>query len=138
MCDRPTPWTGLYCAAKAATRSFTDSLDMEGRPHNIKAILLAPASVKSNVAANASQRGLGISEESLYKEYSKSIATRMVASQEARPMPTAEFAENAVQNILKKNPPRYMLNGGFAWVFKLLKVLPRSFRLWFAWTYFSR
>lgn len=46
-----TPFQGFYNASKAALHSYTETLRMECQPLNVKVVLVAPGSVKSNISA---------------------------------------------------------------------------------------
>lgn len=135
---RPTPWNGMYCASKAALHSMTELLHMELKPLGLRAMLLTPGSVKSNLATNQAQI-FRLPDDSLYKLYINNIIGRMYASQEAgTSMPTETFARLAVNKILASNPPFYVVLGGNTLVFSLLRWMPRMFVLWLVWRRFSQ
>jgi len=136
--DIPTPWNGMYCASKAALHSMTELLHMELKPLGLRAMLLTPGSVKSNLATNQAQI-FRLPDDSLYKSYIDNIIGRMYASQEAgTSMPTETFARLAVNKILASNPPFYVVLGGNILVFSLLRWMPRMFVLWLVWRRFSQ
>jgi len=136
--DIPTPWNGMYCASKAALHSVTELLHMELKPLGLRAMLLTPGSVKSNLATNQAEV-FRLPDNSLYKAYMKQIIGRMYASQEAGvSMPTETFAQLAVKKILATNPPLYVILGGNTLVFSLLRWMPRAFVLWLVWRRFSQ
>lgn len=136
--DIPTPWNGMYCASKAALHSVTELLHMELKPLGLRAMLLTPGSVKSNLATNQAEV-FRLPDNSLYKAYMKQIIGRMYASQEAGvSMPTETFAQLAVKKILATNPPLYVILGGNTLVFSLLRWMPRAFVLWLIWRRFSQ
>ena len=47
----PTPWTGVYCASKAALHSLTQVLQMECKPLNISVVLVTDI-VHSSLTVN--------------------------------------------------------------------------------------
>jgi short-subunit dehydrogenase len=49
----PTPWTGGYCAMKAALHALSEVLRMEVAPFGIDVIVVQPGAVRSEVANNA-------------------------------------------------------------------------------------
>jgi len=132
-----TPWNGMYSTTKAALHSLTEGLYMECKPFNIDVMLLVPGAVKSNIAAN-STGGFRLPPDSLYKAYLDQIVRRMSASQAAGTMPTEDFAREVVNKVLAEKPPRYLTLGGRAWVFSLLKWLPRRWALNYFWRMFSK
>jgi NAD(P)-dependent dehydrogenase (short-subunit alcohol dehydrogenase family) len=49
----PTPWTGAYCAMKAALHTLSEVLRVEVAPLGIEVIVVQPGAVRSEVANNA-------------------------------------------------------------------------------------
>ena len=49
----PTPWTGAYCAMKAALHTLSEVLRIEVAPLGIEVIVVQPGAVRSEVANNA-------------------------------------------------------------------------------------
>ncbi|TFK56710.1 oxidoreductase [Heliocybe sulcata] len=133
----PSPWSGIYCATKAALHSITENLQMECKPFNIDVMLVAPASVKSNFSSNESQV-FALPEDSLYKGYLDLMIQRMWVSQGQDTMPTEKFANIVVNKALSKRPPTYLSLGGGAMLYTILKWLPRSLVLYLVWRKFSR
>jgi 1-acylglycerone phosphate reductase len=109
---------------------------MECKPLNIDVMLVAPAAVKSNLAANQAS-SFSLPPDSLYTDYLQNMIMRMNASQGMNSMPTHVFATKVVKRVLAKNPPRYFSAGGGSTLFALLKWLPRSWMLWYMWQLFS-
>jgi short-subunit dehydrogenase len=117
--------------------SLTDTLFMETKPLGIKVMLVAPGSIRSNIANNAS-RGYQLPEGSLYKDYLPNIIQRIYASQQ-RPMAAEVFARKVVAAALRKDPPYYLTLGTNSTTFWILKNLfSRVFSLNFIWKYFSK
>ncbi|KAG2157478.1 hypothetical protein DEU56DRAFT_22233 [Suillus clintonianus] len=125
----PTPWNGLYCAAKAAVRAFSDVLTMECKPFGVKVMLVAPGQVQSNITANQAAT-LELSSTSIYEPYFDRIYERMRGSQAKGNMPTDEFARRVVAKVLSPNPPSYMSLGGKSGLFEFFYWLPRWLVLW--------
>ncbi|KAI5121150.1 hypothetical protein M0805_007148 [Coniferiporia weirii] len=133
----PTPWNGIYCASKAALHSLTEVLQMECTPLGVSVMLLAPGSVRSNLATNHA-RVFAPAPGSLYRAFLDAIVRRMHTSQGPGSMPTSEFARAAVERILRRGgPPRYLVLGGHTRQVTLLKWLPRGLVLWLVWRAFS-
>ena len=110
---------------------------MEGKPLGIKAMILSPGAVKSNLSKNHEQV-FNLPQDSLYKGFLDQIIRRMHTSQTANAMPTAEFSQRAVAKILSSNPPLYVELGGSTGLTAFLKWLPRSLVLWIIWKSFSK
>jgi len=133
----PTPWSGIYCASKAALKSIADSLRMECAPLGIKVTLLATGSVKSELAKNTTAR-YTLPEGSLYKDFSDAIVARIWSSQNPKSaMPTEVFVKKTVDQIMKKNPPGYLSIGGFTWLYYILLWLPRWVAFAVSWRLFG-
>lgn len=98
-----TPFSGAYCATKAALHSLSDALRMELKPFNIDVITVQPGSIESEFGNN-SLKNLAdlISEDSLYAPLKKNIEARAMASQQ-NPTSAADLAKILVGK-LQKNP----------------------------------
>ncbi|CAA7265962.1 unnamed protein product [Cyclocybe aegerita] len=133
-----TPWNGLYCASKAAVHSISEVLSMELKPLGIFVLHVAPGAVQSNIAANGTSR-FALAPGSLYTDFLAMIHKRINASQERNSMPSDVFARKVVANALRKGgPPQYMTLGGMAFLFSILKWLPRSWALAIVWKQYSQ
>jgi NAD(P)-dependent dehydrogenase (short-subunit alcohol dehydrogenase family) len=109
-----TPFSGAYCATKAALHSLSDAQRMELAPFGIDVITVQPGAIQSkfgdNSLTNVLQR---ITPESLYAPLKDAIKARATASQD-NPTPAAEFAESLVEQLLNK--PKAVIrigNGSF-------------------------
>jgi len=129
----PLPWGGVYAATKSAVHALTDALEMECRPFNIKVMLVAPASVKSNIAANQSYNP---PPDTLYAKFTEKILARIYISQNS-PMPTDVFAKKVVTKALAQSPPGYMTLGKSSTLFWFLTWFPRLWVLSFLWKSFG-
>ncbi|KAJ7881391.1 amidase signature domain-containing protein [Mycena leptocephala] len=119
-----TPFQGFYNASKAALHSYTETLRMECQPLNVKVVLVAPGSIKSNISVKSAYT---VPEDSFYKAFEKQIKHVMYQSQtkDFGVMDTDEFATTVVRKITAPKPPQYLTLGGFATQWKILKWLPR-------------
>lgn len=109
-----TPFSGAYCATKAALHSLSDAQRMELAPFDIDVITVQPGAIESkfgdNSLANVLQR---ITPDSLYAPLKDAIKARATASQDD-PTPAAEFADILVEQLLDK--PKAVIrigNGSF-------------------------
>src|SRR5262245_62158293 len=78
----PTPWTGAYCAAKAALHTLSEVLRMEVAPLGIDVIVVQPGAVRSEVVNNAPvDLERYAAPDSLYRAAVDAIRRRSQASQ---------------------------------------------------------
>ena len=100
-----TPFSGAYCASKAALHSFSDALRMELKPLGINVITIKPGAVKSNFGKRAMSTAKEIlKDNSYYKSINSNIIKRANGSQVVA-TEASEFARKVVKKILMKNPP---------------------------------
>ncbi|KAJ2914276.1 hypothetical protein MD484_g6117, partial [Candolleomyces efflorescens] len=135
----PTPWNGLYCASKAAVISMSQVLAMECQPYNVKVLHVAPGAIKSNISNNGTTQ-FSLPENSLWKEYLPDMIRRIHASQGSSAMPNEAFAKVVVGKALRKNNSfyNYLTLGGQAFLFSVLKWLPRLTVLKLMWKTYSK
>jgi NAD(P)-dependent dehydrogenase (short-subunit alcohol dehydrogenase family) len=110
-----TPFSGAYCATKAALHSLSDAQRMELAPFGIDVITVQPGAIESKFGDNSLNNVLQrITPKSLYAPLKDAIQARATASQD-NPTPAAEFAESLVEQLL--NNPKVVIrigNGSFA------------------------
>ena len=86
-----TPFSGSYCASKAAVNALSDALRMELKPFGIKVITVQPGAIRSRFADNASKALERIwKDDSLYKPIEEQVRKRANASQN-NPTETDDF-----------------------------------------------
>ncbi|OUS40344.1 short-chain dehydrogenase [Oleispira antarctica] len=116
----PTPFSGAYCATKAALHALSDAQRMELKPFGIDVITVQPGAIESkfgdNSLANVLQR---ITPESLYAPLKEAIKARATASQD-NPTPASEFAKTLVAQ-LSNNPKAVIRIGNGSFGLPLLK-----------------
>jgi short-subunit dehydrogenase len=99
-----TPFSGAYCATKAAMHALSDALRMELAPLGIRVITVQPGGIRSQFGATASR---GVTERrdrlSLYAPVADAIAARANASQQDA-TPAEDFARRMVDAVLADNP----------------------------------
>lgn len=122
----PTPFSGAYCATKAALHALSDAQRMELKPFGIDVITVQPGAIQSkfgdNSLANVLQR---ITPESLFAPLKDAIKARATASQD-NPTPASEFAKILVAQ-LSNNPKSVIRIGNGSFALPLLKRwLPES------------
>lgn len=134
-----TPFSGAYCATKAAVHALSDALRMELAPFGIQVITVQPGGIQSQFGATASQGVAKRSDKlSLYAPVADAIAARANASQQDA-TPAADFAREMVDGVLKASPAPVLRIGHGSRMMPLLKrwiplrrldrILSRRFRL---------
>lgn len=100
-----TPFSGAYCASKAALHSFSDALRMELAPYGIRVISVQPGGIQSEFGKNSRRSAERIMKPgSWYESLKDSILSRAQLSQ-AGAIPSEEFARKLVRIIEGDNPP---------------------------------
>ncbi|KAJ7680705.1 hypothetical protein DFH06DRAFT_1290477 [Mycena polygramma] len=127
-----TPFQGFYNASKAALHSYTETLRMECEPLNVKVVLLAPGSIKSNISVKSAYT---VPEDSFYKAFEKQIKHVMYQSQtkDFGVMDTDKFATTVIGKITSPKPPLYLTLGGFTtrwWILKWLRRTTAEALIW--------
>jgi len=117
-----TPFSGAYCASKAALHTATEVLRLELEPFNIGVTLVAPGAIKSSIDVSARRYAEKYrSKDSLYAPLAAQIEARAGASQQS-PMPAAAFARRFVAAVTRKAAPRTVRIGKEAWIFPVVKA----------------
>src|SRR5699024_2719613 len=99
-----TPFSGAYCATKAALHSLSDALRMELAPFGIQVITIQPGAIESEFGNNASQSLLAtLPKDSVYQPLKPFIEARANASQQNSTSTTA-FVKQMVAAIEEANP----------------------------------
>ncbi len=87
-----TPFSGLYCASKAAFNAFSDAMRMELQPFGIRVLTVLPGAIKSRFAENAhAALDRVFSKDSMYFPIEEGVRGRANASQD-RPTPAEKVA----------------------------------------------
>jgi len=122
------PFSGAYCASKAALHFLSDTLRIEVTPFGIHVIVVQPGSIKSRFGDHASH-GLERyhSDESLYQPVAKAIDARATASQLGA-SPPGELARRVVDATLDHRPPTVVLHGKNSLFVTSLRHLPTRLR----------
>lgn len=127
---------GAYECSKAAVKLFSEVLELECRPLNIKVMHIAPLVVATRIYKNC--KDFNLPDTSLYKGFLNHIRTRIAhGTVQQNSMSAEEFAEIVVSKAVLAKPPFYIMEGGRYWTFKLLSWLPRWMMLNILWKRFS-
>jgi len=122
------PFSGAYCASKAALHSLSDTLRMEVAPFGVHVIVVQPGSIESRFGEHASH-GLERyhSDDSLYRPIAAAIDARATASQRD-PSQAAELARRIVEASLSVHPPAVVRWGRNSRFITSLRHLPVRMR----------
>lgn len=106
-----SPFSGAYCASKAALHSVSDALRMELGPFGIEVITIQPGGIVSKFGDNAmAMLSKVIKPDSIYAPILPFIKERAMAGQKDA-MGVDEFAEKIVLALTRKNPPELIRLG---------------------------
>lgn len=116
-----TPFSGAYCASKAAVHSISDALRMELRPFSIHVACLRPGSIASAFGDNSEEQAKrSLPQGSLYHSLEDAILKRARASQN-NPTSAAEFARQAFLALDQKRPASVTYIGNSSWIMPRLR-----------------
>ncbi len=118
-----TPFSGAYCASKAALHSFSDALRMELSIFGINVITVQPGGIQSQFGESAKALVTRILKpQSWYCSMNDSIKLRANTSQD-KATPADEFAKKLVKSIMVKEPPPIIRIGKMSTIMPLLKKI---------------
>ncbi len=117
-----TPFSGAYCASKAAVHAISDALRMELAPWNIKVICVQPGAIASSFADNALKNLHKLSTESDYQPIGDAIEERAMASQTNTPQ-ASDFAQQLFTALQRPNPKAVIRIGNGSRLLPMAKAL---------------
>jgi len=121
-----TPFSGVYCASKAALHALSDALRLELAPFEIGVLTVQPGAIASDFGNNASA-AITMGEASWFKPWEKAVQARARASQKASSTSARDFAVELMGYI--KNPLRpetALIGAGARSMVRLKRWLPTS------------
>lgn len=121
-----TPFSGVYCASKAALHALSDALRLELAPFDISVLTVQPGAIASEFGNNASA-AITLADTSWFKPWEKAVQARAAASQNAKSTPAREFAVELMGYI--RNPLRpetALIGSGARGMVRLKRWLPTS------------
>ncbi|PQA44802.1 SDR family oxidoreductase [Amnimonas aquatica] len=117
----PTPFSGAYCATKAAVHALSDALRIELAPFGVDVLVVQPGGIESQFGATAGQ---GASERrgdlALYAPLAAAIDARAAASQQ-NATPAAEFARQLADAMQAGRPAPVVRIGHGSFIMPQLK-----------------
>ena len=115
-----TPFSGAYCASKAAIHAISDAMRMELSPFGIKVITVQPGAIKSSFGDNSASNIDWLSEHSLYTPVRAGIEARAQASQE-NPTLAEDFAREMIESVMQPDPEPVIRIGNSSTIIPSLK-----------------
>lgn len=126
-----TPFSGVYCASKAAMHSLSEVMRMELLPLGIKVMTVYPGAVASSFGDNASKQLMGVlAVDSLYRSVADAIAKRATVSKRSPTTPDS-FSDVLITQIQADKPPKEVGIGHGSRLMRWSKLLmPLAMREW--------
>lgn len=123
-----TPFSGAYCATKAALHSLSDALRMELAPFGIDVIVVQPGAIQSSFG-DTSLAGVDhlLDENSRYKPLEQQIRERATASQQ-NPTTAEEFADTLLERLSGSPAPVIRIGNGSRILPAMQRWLPARLR----------
>ena len=117
-----TPFSGSYCASKAALNALSDALRLELKPFGIKVITVQPGAIRSRFAENASAALDRVwRHDSIYKSIEAEVRKRAGASQD-NPTETGDFCRALVDRLESGREQNVIRLGNGCRAFPFLKT----------------
>lgn len=126
-----TPFSGVYCASKAAFHSLSEVMRMEFAPFGIQVMTVYPGAVSSSFGDNASKQLMGVlAPNSLYADVADAIEKRATVSKNSPTTPDI-FADELIEHIQNPKSPKEIGIGHGSRFMRLSKrVMPVAVREW--------
>jgi NAD(P)-dependent dehydrogenase (short-subunit alcohol dehydrogenase family) len=119
----PMPYQGAYAASKHALAGWTETLDLEVRRFGIRAILIQPGFISTDIDRNSTSGAL---QQDIYADERKRVVERLRVSVEGGDQP-ATVADAVLRAATKKEPATKMLVGRGSRQLRILRtLLPRT------------
>jgi short-subunit dehydrogenase len=127
----PTPFSGAYCASKAALHTLSEVLRLELRPFGIRVVTVQPGAIASEFGRHAetSLRGL-LAPDSWYKRQEEAVRARALESQQNATL-ASNLARKLAAELLRKRPRALVRLGNKSRLLPwMARWLPRRLRDW--------
>ncbi|KAF2422414.1 putative short-chain dehydrogenases/reductase [Tothia fuscella] len=118
------PFQSVYNASKAAMATFSDTQRLELEAFGITVVDLKTGGVKSSISTNNQATGdVTLPENSIYQPAREAVEKFMSGLGVLdNAMPTDQYAELVVADLLKKNPSSVIWRGSTAWEMFLIRL----------------
>ena len=120
------PFQGIYTASKAAVAMMSDTLRLELAAFGVNVVDLKTGVVRSNLVKNQKEaKPPSIGKSSIYYPAQEVVEKSLSQDSFAEGgMPTDQWANAVVGDLLKKKSPIVIWRGEQTWVAKLIALLP--------------
>ncbi len=116
-----SPFSGVYCASKAALHTLSEALRIELAPFGIDVITVQPGAIQSSFGKTATRElEKSLPENSLYQSIEETLRRRAGASQE-RPTTAEAFSEKLVSILLQEKKPAIIRIGRGSFVMPFIR-----------------
>ena len=116
-----TPFSGVYCASKAALHALSDAMRLELAALGVQVVTVQPGGVASKFGDTGTAHAR-LPKDSLYTPISRYILNRAKLSQRGA-TPVDVFARDVVDHLLQSAPPAICRTGAQSTRLPLLKRL---------------
>jgi len=116
-----TPFSGVYCASKAALHALSDAMRLELAALGVQVVTVQPGGVASKFGDTGTAHAR-LPKDSLYTPISRYILNRAKLSQRGA-TPVDVFARDVVAHLLQSTPPAICRTGAQSTRLPLLKRL---------------
>lgn len=125
----PTPFSGAYCASKAALHTLSDVLRMELTPFGIDVVTVQPGAIASEFGHTATQRLADTlqGDQSAYGAIADDIRKRAGASQE-HPTSAEDFAAQLIKDLAQRGHTVLRIGNGSTLMPLIRNVLPQRWQ----------
>jgi len=121
----PVPFQSTYNASKAAIAMYSNTLRLELSPFGVTVVDLKTGSVKSNFFQSEELKQGSLPKGSIYESARATVEKQLRGDGfKDLGMPTQEWADQVVRDLLKTTPPPNIWRGTQAWLVWLSTILP--------------
>jgi NAD(P)-dependent dehydrogenase (short-subunit alcohol dehydrogenase family) len=103
-----SPVTGLYAATKAALRSTSEALAMEGAAHGVRVVMVEPGMVDTEFPQATRRSGPAASGEGPYAPLAGELIASFRRWREQHPTPPEAVADAIVAAVAAEDPPFHL------------------------------
>jgi NAD(P)-dependent dehydrogenase (short-subunit alcohol dehydrogenase family) len=127
----PSPFSGVYCATKAAVHMLSDVLRLELAPFGIDVVTVQPAAVRSEIE-DRSAEGLEAfaADGSRYKRFFHALQMRLERPKQ-NPVSAEAYARDLADAVLAQHAPRTVFGGRGSTTYQVAGRLPGAVRDFF-------
>jgi len=127
----PSPFSGVYCATKAAVHMLSDVLRLELAPFGIDVVTVQPAAVASEIEDRSAEGLEAFSADgSRYKRFFHALQMRLERPKQ-NPVSAEVYARDLADAVLAQHAPRTVFGGRGSTTYQVAGRLPGAVRDFF-------